>query len=100
LLTPESGVVPVKFRKEYFALFDKQISVKNPDGTKSVKEKSWFTRGNKIMVLGTRIEEEFITKKYSSSAGHQLYKISGYTDDGELILATERYQGGIEEEDI
>lgn len=99
LLTPESGVVPVKFRKEYFSLFDKQISEKNPDGTKSVKEKSWFTRGNKIMVLGTRIEEEFIVKKYASSTGHQLYKIIDYSNDGQLTLVTERYQGGIEEEE-
>ena len=98
ILTPDSGVVPVKFRKEYFALFDKQISEKNPDGTKSIKEKSWFTRGSKIMVMGIRNGEEFIVKKYASSIGHQLYKITDYDANGDITLISERYQGGIEEE--
>ena len=97
LLTTD-GVVPVKFRKEYFTLFDKQISEKNPDGTKSVKEKSWFGRGNKIMVMGIRNNEEFITKKYSSTPGHQLYKITEYYPNGDLEIISDRYQGGIEEE--
>ena len=98
LLTTD-GVVPVKFRKEYFALFDKQISERNPDGTKTVKEKSWFTRGNKIMVMGIRNNEEFVVKKYASSIGHQLYKITDYFEDGTLNLTSDRYQGGIEEEE-
>ena len=42
LLTTD-GVVTVKFRKEYFALFDKQISERQPDGTKKIVEKSWKT---------------------------------------------------------
>ena len=37
LLTTD-GVVSVKFRKEYFSLFDKQISEKQEDGTKKVRE--------------------------------------------------------------
>lgn len=97
-LLTTGGVVPVKFRKEYFALFDKQISVKNPDGTKSVKEKSWFGRGNKIMVTGIRNNEEFVVKKYNSTPGHQLYKITDFDDRGNLTLISERYQGGFEEE--
>lgn len=97
LLTTD-GVVPVRFRKDYFALFDKQISEKNLDGTKSVKEKSWFSRGNKIMVMGIRNNEEFVAKKYSSSAGHQLYRIIEFDDAGNLALTSDRYKGGIEEE--
>jgi DNA polymerase-3 subunit alpha len=49
LLTP-TGVVTVKFRKEYFAMFDKQISERQADGTKRVIEKSWFNRGQMIVV--------------------------------------------------
>ena len=98
LLTPESGVVPVKFRKEYFNLFDKQISERNADGTKSVKEKSWFGRGAKIMVTGIRNDAEFVVKKYASTVGHQLYKISEYLPDGTMTLTSERYKGGFEEE--
>ena len=95
LLTPE-GVVTVKFRKEYFSMFDKQISEKNPDGTKTVKEKSWFNRGNMIMVQGFRSGDNFVPKKYASSGGHQLYKIDSIDSQGDLILRTDRYQGGVE----
>jgi DNA polymerase-3 subunit alpha len=95
LLTPE-GVVNVKFRKEYFSLFDKQISERNPDGTKTVKEKSWFNRGNMIMVQGFRSGDNFVPKKYATSGGHQLYKIDSIDKQGDLILRTDRYQGGVE----
>ena len=97
MLTP-SGVVTVKFRKEYFAMFDKQISERQPDGTKKVIEKSWFNRGQKIVVQGMRSGDAFVAKKYSSSAGHTLYKITEVFANGEIALQTERYQGGIEEE--
>ena len=98
-LLTTTGVVTLKFRKEYFVLFDKQISEKNPDGTKSVKEKSWFTRGNKIVVTGMRNGEEFLVKKYASTPGHQLYKITSCNEKGELLLTNERYQGGYAEEE-
>ena len=92
-----SGVVNVKFRKEYFALFDKQISEKGEDGKKHVVEKSWFNRGNMIIVQGIRSEDMFIAKKYSSSPGHQLYRITEVEPDGDLVLQTERHKGDIEE---
>ena len=97
LLTTD-GVVPVKFRKEYFSLFDKQISERQADGTKKVKEKSWFNRGNMIVVMGIRRGDNFIPKKYGKSAGHQLYKIDEITANNDLVLRTERYQG--ESEDV
>ena len=97
-LLTTSGVVDVKFRKEYFSLFDKQISEKGEDGVKHVVEKSWFNRGNMIIVQGFRSGDNFIPKKYASSGGHQLYKIDAILPDGELILKDARYQGGIEED--
>jgi DNA polymerase-3 subunit alpha len=93
-----TGVVDVKFRKEYFSLFDKQISVKQEDGTKKIMEKSWFNRGNMIVIQGFRSGDNFIPKKYASSGGHQLYKIDEILPNGELILQDTRYQGGIEED--
>jgi DNA polymerase-3 subunit alpha len=93
-----TGVVDVKFRKEYFSLFDKQISEKGEDGVKHVVEKSWFNRGNMIVVQGFRSGDNFIPKKYASSGGHQLYKIDVILPDGELVLKDARYQGGIEED--
>ena len=97
LLTP-NGVVTVKFRKEYFAMFDKQISVRNPDGTKSIVERSWFNRGNMIMVQGVRIDDLFVPKKYASSGGHQLYRITALNPDGTFELQEERAQGEAEDE--
>ena len=99
-LLTTSGVVNVKFRKEYFTLFDKQISERNPDGTKSVKEKSWFNRGNMIVVMGIRSGDDFIPKKYASSTGHQLYKINEVFDNGEIVLQSERYRGGTIDEEV
>lgn len=97
-LLTNSGVVNVKFRKEYFSLFDKQISEKGEDGTKHLVERSWFNRGSMIVVQGIRSGDDFIVKKYQSTSGHQLYKIKSIDEQGDLILKDQRYQGGIEED--
>ena len=94
-LLTEKGVVNIKMRKEQFSIFDKQISKKNEDGTKSVLEKSWFNRGNMIMLQGFRSGDNFIPKKYASSGSpHTLYKIDSIDNVGDLILRNERIQGG------
>jgi DNA polymerase-3 subunit alpha len=97
-LLTTSGVVNVKFRKEYFALFDKQISERQADGTKKVMEKSWFNRGNMIVVTGIRSGDDFISKKYASTGGHQLYRVEKILPNGDLVLKDSRYQGGMEED--
>ena len=98
-LLTTTGVVNVKFRKEYFSMFDKQISERGEDGVKHVVEKSWFNRGNMIVVTGMRSGDDFISKKYASTGGHQLYRIEKINPDGTLTLKDSRYQGGIEEDD-
>ena len=97
LLTP-NGVVTVKFRKEYFSIFDRQISIREPDGTKHVVEKSWFNRGSMIVVQGIRSGDNFLPKKYASTTGEQLYKITEIDNNGNIKLTHTRYQGGIEED--
>ena len=97
LLTP-SGVENVKFRKEYFSLFDKQISERQPDGTKKIVDKSWFNRGEMIVVQGIRSEDNFIPKKYSTTSGHQLYKIKKILENGNIELTANRVAGDIEED--
>jgi DNA polymerase-3 subunit alpha len=92
------GVITVKFRKEYFSLFDKQISVKQPDGTKKVAEKSWFNRGSMIIIQGIRSKDVFLPKKYASTVGHQLYKITKVLPNGELEILDKRYSEGEEDE--
>ena len=90
LLTP-SGVVTIKFYKGQFSFYDKQISELNEDGTKTVLEKSWFGRGNKLLVTGYRREEQFVPKKYADSAyRHTLQLITDINEKGELKLQSER----------
>ncbi|MGN0992846.1 MAG: PHP domain-containing protein [Bacilli bacterium] len=89
-LLTTTGVVTVKFTKEYFAMFNRQLSEKQEDGTKKVVEKGWFTRGSKVLVQGFRRDDMFIAKTYSKTVGHQLYKIMQITEDGELALQHER----------
>lgn len=74
-LLTTSGVVNVKFTKDYFAMFGRQISEKQEDGTKKVMEKGWFQRGTKVMCTGFRRGDTFQTKSYKHTPTHQLYKI-------------------------
>lgn len=89
LLTTD-GVVPVKFTKEYYAMFNKQLSEKREDGTKKVLEKGWFTRGTKLMITGFRRDDTFVGKTYSSTGTHQLYKIEEIFETGGLALRHDR----------
>lgn len=99
LLTVD-GVVNVAFSKEYYAMFNRQISEKDENGKKKVKEKGWFTRGTMIMVTGIRREDTFRAKTYKSTGGHQLYKITKVTNNGHDIEIThDRYQGTMEEDE-
>ena len=72
-------------------MFGKQISEKQDDGHKKVIEKSWFTRGTKIMVTGFRRDDMFVAKTYKNTATHQLYKILNVKSNGELELTHDRY---------
>ena len=90
LLTVD-GVVNVKFTKEYYAMFKKQISEKDEAGDKHVKEKSWFKRGTKLMIQGYRKDDTFVSKTYFDTPGHQLYKIIKVNKDS-LVLTSERYK--------
>lgn len=89
LLTNE-GVVTVKIYGGVFSNYDKQISVRGPDGKKHVIEKSWFSRGNKIIVTGIRQENAFIAKKYSKTPYHLVELITDIKDDGSITVKEER----------
>ena len=89
-LLTTTGVVNVKFTKEYFAMYNRQLSEKQPDGTKKVVEKGWFTRGVKLLVAGYRRDDTFVAKTYKNNGFHQIYKIVNVTDNGELELVHDR----------
>ena len=95
-LLTTTGVVNVKFTKEYFAMFGRQISEKQEDGTKKVMEKGWFQRGVKVLCTGYRLDDMFITKSYKHTPTHQLYKITDVTPQGDIVLQHERYGQGEE----
>ena len=98
-LLTTTGVVNVKFTRDYYAMFKKQISKINPDGTKTVMEKGWFTRGTMLMITGFRRDDTFVAKNYKNSGSHQLYKITDVIND-EIVITNERWTGdtAIEEE--
>jgi len=89
-LLTTTGVVNVKFTKEYFAMYNRQLSEKQSDGTKKVVEKGWFTRGVKLLVAGYRRDDTFVAKTYKNNGFHQIYKIVNVTDNGELELVHDR----------
>ena len=96
LLTIGSGVVTVKMGRDYFAKYNRRISEIMPDGTKKVREASWFQKGTLVIFNGFRRNNMFIEKTYKKSLYHGLYKITAINNDGSLESTWRRYG---EEED-
>jgi len=90
-LLTTSGVVTVKIFGDAFTHYDKQISEKQPDGTKKVVEKSWLSRGNKIIVTGIRRDNDFIAKKYKNTP-HHLVELITSIDNGYIKTQIERVE--------
>ena len=91
-LTP-TGVVTLKFYKGAFNFYDRQLSKDNGDGTKTVIEKSWFSRGNKLLITGYRRDSQFVPHKYSDSIfKHSVQMIKDINDDGSLQLISDRVE--------
>lgn len=90
LLTTD-GVVTVKLYAGAYAHYNRQISSLNPDGTKKVLEKSWFTRGTKLLITGIRRGDSFWPKKYHDSVYHHtICRINEVLPNGTLQLQLER----------
>jgi hypothetical protein len=51
-----------------------------------------------VVFQGMRSGDQFVAKKYASTGGHLLYKITEVFPNGEIALQTERYQGGVAED--
>lgn len=75
-----TGVVNVKFDKGQFAHYDRQL-----------EDKSWFTRGNKILVAGFRRDDQFVAKKYTDTIWkHTCNLITDVCPDGSITVVMER----------
>lgn len=96
-LLTTTGVVNVKFSKDYYARLNKQISEIQSDGTKKVMQKGWTSRGTKLLISGFRREDTFMSKVYKSQGGHQVYLITSVEPNGKLILEHNRYGEGDKE---
>ena len=95
------GVFTVKFTRDYYSMFKKQISVIDPEtNKKKVMEKGWFAKGTKLMITGFRRDDMFVGKTYARTISHQLYKINDIYKDS-ITLQHDRYTAAdmFEEED-
>lgn len=92
-LLTTTGVVNVKFYAGAFSHYDKQISTYDDKGNKKVIEKSWFTKGNLLIITGFRREDQFVPRKYKNSIyQHTVVLITDILQNGELKLQLERKQ--------
>lgn len=90
LLTPEGDVIMVKMNKEKFSSYDRQLSETIEGGKKQVIEKSWFGRGNLLMITGYRRDDQFIPKSYKDTPFEELYLITDINESGELLVKSKR----------
>ena len=93
-LLTTSGVVTVKIFGGVFAQYDKQISERGADGKKHVIEKSMFSRGNKIIVIGVRDGDAFRAKKYSKTPFHLVEQIVEVEKNGTMTTRSRADQEG------
>ena len=75
-LLTTTGVVTLKIWKNQFGIWDKRIFEKDENGKKHVLEKSWFERGNKLIITGIKRDDTFIPKKYKSTSYPLFTKIN------------------------
>jgi DNA polymerase-3 subunit alpha len=96
ILTPDSGVVTVKMSRDYYARLNRQMSQVQPDGTKKVMEKGWFTRGTLLMINGFKRSGMFFSKAYRHNKSHQVYRITSI-NQSKLEITSRRW--GEEDDD-
>ena len=91
-LLTQYGVVKVKVYKPQFVKYDKQLFVKDEEtGKKTVTEKSWFSRGNKLIISGIRRDGNFVPKVYKNSGKKPFTLIQHINyETGEIITTSER----------
>ncbi len=92
-LLTNDGVVNLKIYRAQFSKYDKQISVKDEvTGKKTIIERSWFKRGNKLMVVGIRRGDNFVPKMYKNNPyfTYPIELITNINEDGEVEVAGDR----------
>ncbi len=87
-LLTTSGVVVVKIWKNQYASWDKQISQRDNEGVKHILEKSWFTKGTKLIITGIRRGDDFVPKKYKSTEYPLFERIDELDDNGFILKSS------------
>lgn len=93
MLLTDDEVVSVKIYRAQFSKYDKQISVKDEvTGKKTVIERSWFKRGNKLMIVGMRRGDDFVPKLYKGNKrfDYPIELITNISEEGLVTVAGER----------
>src|SRR5699024_204182 len=86
LITTDGSVVSVKYHSGSYSHYAKTVK---KDG--KVVEKSWFEKGNHLLVHGFRRGGQFVAKKYKDSKTSTTTKlIEAVHDDGLLTYKLER----------
>ena len=93
ILDSNNNVVQARFDNHSYPFYKQQISEQHADGTKTVMDTSWFTRGQGLVLTGYRSEDTFRVKSYKNSIfPHKLQKILTINeDDGTMELQSYRY---------
>lgn len=93
-LLTEFGVVNCKYQAGQFAFYDKSISIPDEEtGKNKVVEKSFFQRGNLLMIRGVRSGDIFRVKNYKNGLwSHSTSLIEKIYEDGVCLLQDERYR--------
>lgn len=82
----EDTVVTVKYYGSQFSHYSKQVKKDN-----KIVGKSWFTRGNKLIVHGFRRGNQFVAKTYRHSISQHTTKlITDIEESGDLYYQVER----------
>lgn len=94
-LLTKQGCVMVKMNKGQFINYNKTISEIDSKGIKTVVDKSWFSRGNLLMICGYRKENQFRAYRYSDTIyKHVCSLITEINEDGTAVIETERRNNG------
>ena len=85
VLSTPYGVVNVKATADHYSKYDKQISLFNKEtNKKEIVERSWFKRGNKIIVNGYRSGDQFMARGRQSENIYPFHKVLEIDKDKQL----------------
>lgn len=99
ILDINNNVVQCKFNAEDYSYYKAQLSVMNPDGSKTIMDKPWFKRGQPLILTGVRMGvDDFRVKSYKNSIfNRKVYRIDSIDNNtGEIEFTIYRYGEEVE----